>query len=84
MLLNKYGIFCVGKVGVFKGWARYCGTTKVGFIKTTAAIREVVTPTLLGVGKRVERLINWLFFYLMSKLVCFDVGFSRTRVSEAK
>lgn len=50
MLLNKYGAFRVGKVGLFKGWALYCGTTKVGFIKTTAAVREVVTPTLLGGG----------------------------------
>lgn len=58
MLLNKYGTFRVGKVGLFKGWVLYCGTTKVGFIKTTAAVREVVTPTLLGVGKSVEHLIN--------------------------
>lgn len=84
MLLNKYGTFRVGKVGLFKGWALYCGTTKVGFIKTTAAVREVVTPTLLGVGKGVEHLINWLFFCLMSKLVYFDVGFSRPCISETK
>jgi hypothetical protein len=54
------------------------------FIKTTAAVREVVTPILLGVGKRVEHLMNWLFFYLMSKLVYFDVSFSRPCVSETK
>lgn len=84
MLLNKYGTFRIGKVGLFKGWALYCGTTKVGFIKTTAAVREVVTPTLLGVEKRVEHLINLLFFYLLSKLIYFDVGFSRPCVSEAK
>jgi hypothetical protein len=46
----------------------------VGGEENTAAVREVITPILVGAGKQAEHLVNWLFFYLKSKLVCFCVG----------
>lgn len=40
----------------------------------TAAVLEVITPILVVERKQAEHLVNRLFFYLKSKLVCFCVG----------